>query len=348
MTKYLLQNIAAKNALTVIDSFLGFFFKPQKNPPSPPKKLLLCNGAHLGDCILTTSLLPALKKTYPDLKIGMLVGSWSKAVVENHPLVDQIHTCDHWKLNRSPLSLTKKLASYRKSKAKALLEIVDYDTAIDCNFHFPNFAHLLFKAKIPTRIGFTSAGFGPFLTHPKPWTFSKESVVTSFATLLPPHDSTFLKPTLPKRATSPYKDYIVVHMGSGSPLKDWPLNKWKELCQKLEKKIIFTGRGKKESEAIAYVAGELPQAINLCDQLDFNAFVAVIAEADLLISVDTSAGHIAAAFDVPSVLIYPGIHPPTLWAPFSPYATIVTSQLKCIQQIDVETVYKRVISKLQS
>lgn len=341
MTKYLLQNPYAKMSLSAIDTFLSLFFHPQKNPLPCPKKLLLCNGAHLGDCILTTALLPALKEAYPDLKIGMLVGSWSQPIVENHPLIDRTHFVDHWKLNRSSLTLAQKIAHYRKTKKKVLPELSDYDTAVDCYFHFPNNAPLLYQAKIPTRIGFISAGFGPLLTHPHPWPFRQESVVNSFATLLPSLRQSLLKPTLFPHKNSPYNDYCVIHMGTGDPARKWPLEKWKELTAKLKQKLIFTGQGRQEWDDIEEVIANRPSCLNLCNKLNFCELVSIIAGADLLISVETAAGHIASAVDTPSVLLY-ATYPPTLWAPYSPKATVI-SMKDGIKQIDVEQVYQNVV-----
>lgn len=69
--EYPIQNKPAKHLLSLVDRFLSPFSKVPK-PIPPPKKLLLCNGTHLGDVILTTSLLPPLKSAYPDLQIDIL------------------------------------------------------------------------------------------------------------------------------------------------------------------------------------------------------------------------------------------------------------------------------------
>jgi hypothetical protein len=65
------------------------------------RKILIANGAHLGDIVLATSVLPALKQRFPGAQLGMLVGSWSRPVIDQHPLLDWIHTVDHWKASRA-------------------------------------------------------------------------------------------------------------------------------------------------------------------------------------------------------------------------------------------------------
>ncbi len=122
----------------------------------------------MGDALMMTSLLAALKSADPEVKLGVVVGSWSRPIVEGHPLIDVVHTVDHWKLNRSPLPLWKKIVQYYATKRRAVREIraQSYDAAIDFYPFFPNAIPLLWQAKVPMRIGFTSGGFGPVLTIP--------------------------------------------------------------------------------------------------------------------------------------------------------------------------------------
>src|SRR5690242_12990512 len=66
-----------------------------------PKRILVVNGAHVGDVVMSTAVLGALRSAYPASEIGFVAGSWSKMVVTNHPMVDFVHVVDHWKMNRS-------------------------------------------------------------------------------------------------------------------------------------------------------------------------------------------------------------------------------------------------------
>ena len=331
--------------LGMVDRLLRPFSRAPK-PIPPPKSLLLCNSRHLGDVILTTSLLPPLKAAYPNLKIGMAVGSWSQCIIENHPLVDHIHTVDHWKCNRSPLSWQKKLRHYQRTRNQAQKEIqqVGYDIAIDCPFHFPNYASLLFRAKIPTRIGFNSAGFGPLLTHPDTWNNRNQSAALSFFSLLENLPSLsqhrdIVCPSLPFQRSLSKQNYLVLHIGSGNPTKEWSKEKWRELAKQLiadDHRLYFTGRGERERKIIEWITKDLAQTENLCDRLDWEEFVSMRAGAERLIGVDSCAGHVAAAVDTPSLLLYTARHPPTLWKPYSEKATILTD----LHNVDTADIYE--------
>ena len=108
---YLARNPCLYLYLKVLDAFFSFIkvFKKTSAFELSPKKILIIQLAHKGDVIMTTSILPIIKKAYPMATVGMLIGSWSKEVVQEHPLVDILHILDHPKLNRSDKSLIKKI-----------------------------------------------------------------------------------------------------------------------------------------------------------------------------------------------------------------------------------------------
>jgi ADP-heptose:LPS heptosyltransferase len=364
--KYPIYNPVAYWTLFLIDWILDHALSPflKKNfPIPPPKKILLCNTAHLGDVILTTALLPVLKRAFPDAKIGMLVGSWSSPIVENHPLVEQVHTIDHWKVNRKLHSSLQKFYHYFKMRQGVQRELrtLGYDLAIDSSPHFPNMSYLLWRVKIPTRIGFVSAGFAPLLTHTQNYRPENRPIVEAFFTLLADlnlqPDHSLLRPLLNLEKRRVRKDYLVIHIGAGKEESKWVIEKWRELAKRLIQEgesLLFTGKGEEENRSIQEVIRGLPRAQNLCDQLTWKQFVATLQEASLLIGVDTSAGHIAAAVDTPALLLYTGIHPPKLWAPYGEKIQIVThpvscspcfrgcKSMACIRSITVEQVYQAV------
>ncbi len=342
LRKYPIYNPVAYACITCLDAILKLILPQKKTTPPAPCKLLICNRAHLGDVILTTSLLPAIKQAYPNIKIGMAVGSWSLPVIQNHPLVDQVHVID-------------------QTRRGALKEIIafDYDTAIDCGFHYPNLALLLWQARIPIRIGFESAGLSPFLTHKFPWQArANASAVHAYFSLLadfPEINSASLRPTLPLSPKKEVDPYIVIHMGSRNAQKEWPLEKWIELTQRLQGyHLYFTGKGKKEFAHIEAIRAHFPKVKNLCDTLSWPEFIGTIQNAKLLIGIDTSAGHVAAATQTPAVLLFTSIHPPNLWRPFYKEIHVITKSLpchtclkgcrsmSCIKEISVERVFEKV------
>lgn len=293
--------------------------------PEKAEKVLVCNAGHLGDIVLSTAVLRPLKEAFPLAKIGFLGGSWTKELLENHPLIHRVHIVDHWKTNRSEESLVAKWARYRKQYKETAREIqtARYDLAIDLRFHYPTFAPVLWKAKVPCRIGYNSAGFGPLLTHPRRWVQRSRPVVECFKDLLPCFSSPSLRPYLTERSEK-RESFLIMHMGCGDLRRSWPFEKWISLTSKLTLKgyqLIFTGADKKEALAARSLVRQFPNCKNLCNQLSLQEFFTLVAKAQLLIGVESFAGHVAAAFETPSVLFY--YNAGETWKPMSSKACVL-------------------------
>ncbi len=304
-------------------------------------KILVCNPAHIGDVILTTAVLPVLKSAFPEAKIGMLIGSWSRNVVENHQLVDFIHLFDHPVLNRSNQSNKAKKKRGSKTWQKVLPEIADYDLAFDMYSLFPtNAGNLLYKAGVPERVGFWLSLAKHFYNHQ---IFSLEVVAAKKHHIVEQHGSLLrgfgiaedhlqkLKPTLEykNRVQDPQhpKEYVVVHMGVGGKKREWNTLRWKELALKLETlglPIVYVGRGRKEREEIAEATHGLKNPLNFCDTLEWRELLPLIQNARLLIGLESMAGHMAAVMQTPSVVIYGGTASVASWRPYSDKCQIVT------------------------
>ena len=76
--------------------------------PAAPR-ILLIRPDHLGDLVLTTPILHALKEHAPDAHITMMVGPWSSEVVARHPAIDRLIPCPFPGFQRA---LQKPLAPY--------------------------------------------------------------------------------------------------------------------------------------------------------------------------------------------------------------------------------------------
>jgi len=77
---------------TKISCIMGelFFLFRRKTIPDNPKKILIIRSGALGDVLMSTPFLTALRKRYPESKISYLVGKWSSAILKNNPNIDRI------------------------------------------------------------------------------------------------------------------------------------------------------------------------------------------------------------------------------------------------------------------
>jgi len=316
----------------VILHCFDFFLPRIKSKPIPQKieRLLISNIAHLGDLVLATSILEPIKKAYPGIKIGFLVSSFSKQVIEEHPLVDFIHVFDHWKLNRAKIPFWKKVFCYFRTRSLAIKEIKGkhYDVALDLYIYFPNTIFLFWQSRIPIRVGYQSGGAGPLLTHSLPRVDNKRHIVENHFALLEflgifSSPQVFPLP-IPEEIAS-LEGLVIFHMGEPGSLKAWKPEYWKTLGRSLKGvQIAFTGQNKEEFEAAAHIVQEIPSALNLCGKLSFLELACLIKKAKLLISVDSVPLHLAASYKTPTIALFSKHSFPDQWRPLNPKAVCLT------------------------
>jgi ADP-heptose:LPS heptosyltransferase len=350
----------ARLLINTLDSTLRLFIHSRLPPPiTRPHRILLANYGHLGDVVMSTVCLTILQQAWPDVEIGFLIGSWSRPVLEGHPDVARLHIVDHWFMDRGPANRPLKAMRYWSASRRVAGEIrqANYDVAIDLRAYRPNAIPVLWLAGVPVRIGYTSVGFGPLLTHPQQFVFQRrhESAVQSdLLRMLPIPKECLDSPVFrlsPATANATREvdvllaskgwsgqPFIVIHMAASVPVRDWPTANWQSLTKRLAaegRRVILTGRGRRDRSLIERVVAGLPDnqdgsILNACDKLSFAGLVELIRRAEIVFSVETMAGHIAAAVGTPCVAIYGGMSDPKQWAPRpGPDIRVVTHVVPC-------------------
>jgi heptosyltransferase-2 len=319
-----------------------------------PKRILVLNGAHIGDIVISTSILPILRSAYPNAQIGFVTGSWSKMVVKDHPDVDFIHCVDHWWINRDGKSLFSKVRHFLRTRSIALREIRElrYDMAL-CIYPFPlaDLMEMAWCAGIPVLLGFrrslcrslatsaTEVPGNPFLTEGaiqaevlRPLSLDNRHLHKRKATL-PESKLEAIREVCDLLKVTRIEDssYRVIHMGSGIVKRELPLDFWREVAQDLSQNhtLVFTGKGEREAANASRVTDGLSRCINACDRLSWDGFVAAIRFADVLYGVESMAGHVAAAVGTPSISAYTAMSGVARWRPDSDTSAVYTKHLSC-------------------
>jgi ADP-heptose:LPS heptosyltransferase len=342
-------------AFVIVDYFLHFLLKKIEsiNQIRKPRSILIVNGAHIGDVLLSTSLIPLLRSSFPDAKIGLLVGSWSLLALSKTNIVDEIHVVDHYRLNRTHKSIYKKIWQFILTARSAINELhnCSYDVAINL-YAKPNIIPLLWLSGIPNRIGYVNGGFGPLLTHPFQWKNSDLHITAYHLELLTALDlkinsSSELNYVIPKPTSSEldslYKlfggalaigmKYTIIHIGTGEEKREWPRERWRDLSIELILKgdqLVFTGYGEREANMISWITDGLENCINLCGILDWRQFVSVISKASIVYCVESVASHVSAALGTPCIAVWSGLNKPKYFKPLGNLTKTLTANVECI------------------
>jgi ADP-heptose:LPS heptosyltransferase len=123
------------------------------------------------------------------------------------------------------------------------------------------------------------------------------------------------------RAPTPSPHLVAIHPGSGSPRKNWPLDRWHALAPWLEREcrvhlLIISG----EAEPRDLLAG-IGEPLH---QLPLGELADRLAQCELFVGHDSGISHLAAATGVPLLLLF-GPTDPAMWAPPTPRAQVLRS-----------------------
>lgn len=344
--------------LRVFDLVLALL--PARSGPLPevPKRILLMNAAYNGDVLMSTSVIPLLRKAFPDAEIGFVGGSWANQVVANHPDLARTHVIDLFRLNRSKISLAAKLQQQWRTQVQARREIMacKYDMAIDLFTGFPPLSWFAWSCCIPCRIGYMNRGFGALLTVPLSLNVEPGKHETSYhVDLLAPlgisSDGAISHPDLPEPSEAACASaahrlgwsslgeypFFVIHPGTGEPQKEWPINRWQSLLQSLasdhEYRIVLTGHGPRDRAVIDELLTDVPNpngnVIDACGLFGWNELCAVFRHAQVVIGTDSMSGHLASAWQTPTITLATGMSDPARWRPASLTGSVLYSPREC-------------------
>jgi predicted lipopolysaccharide heptosyltransferase III len=123
--------------------------------------------------------------------------------------------------------------------------------------------------------------------------------------------------------------FAVFHPGAARAEKFWEADRWVELINRARPKIdiILTGtHSRLEQEHIQQIKTKLREPIvDLSGRTDLLTFAALIAQARLLVTVDSAAMHLAAATETPQIVLF-GPTNPFHWRPRESSALILRGE----------------------
>ena len=118
--------------------------------PMHPRRIVIIRPCCIGDVVMATAALTALREAFPDAHISFAVGSWSARAIENHPALDAILDTGADIPWRSPADFWRLARILRRGR---------YDTAVSL-VRSPLMSLAVWLAGIPLRAGMDSGGRG--------------------------------------------------------------------------------------------------------------------------------------------------------------------------------------------
>lgn len=309
-------------------------------PPIPPewraaRRILAVRLDNLGDVLVTTPALRAIKESLPEAvltllaspvgaQVGRLVTGVERVLVYEAPWVDPWQRLPH-----DPA---------RERRVLAMLRARDFDGAII----FTSFrqsplpaAYMCYLAGIPLRLGATWDGAGSLLTtrlRPSEALMHEaqrhlemvgaiglRAASDRLGLAVPPIARARVRARL--NAWGPVGGPLVVlHPGCSMPARTYPWQAFAEaadlLVEALGARVVITGMAEERGLAEQIRGYMRRPAVALAGELSLAELCALVETADLVVTNNTGPMHIAAALQTPVVALFALTNPPEQWGPW--------------------------------
>ena len=271
-------------------------------------KILIIHTAFIGDIVLSTPLIQKLKDLYPKSEIDYLTLPTNQSVLYNNPNLNEIILYDKKGKDKGIKGFLKVLKILKQKK---------YDYAV-IPHRFIKSILLAKLAKIPDIVGFDVATGSSLLDKKVHYDMKKHEVerllnlVEYEGKKIPvriyPAKENFVKieKMLKNSGYTGKKQQklILVAPGSQRPEKMWPIEKYREVIQKLKKnENYFIGiTGSKSEKELPLNFEKDKNVIDFRGEISLVEFGALISKADVVVGNDSSPIHIASGFEKPFVI----------------------------------------------
>ena len=337
--------IAALKTVDVAGRILFAPFRALRRASSPPgaiQRILVIEPWNIGDVVLVTPFLSALRDRFSDARISLLARPYARQLLANTGLVDEVIDAElPW---TAPIHKYRFDATARRHMRDLIAMLRDrkFDLTIDARMDVRS--NLLAAITLaPRRIGYDIGGGGWLLTEALPSNRDdthKHADWDDLLALLPGEGRVAKRsPTRPllvvtrdekedaerllTRELGPGGPTIGYHPGGSHPGKRWPGGHFRELSRLLlnevgGRHVVMLGPDDEDP-------GDWP-ASTLVVRPGLRELMAIISCCDVFICNDSGPMHIADALRIPLVAIFE-IGNPKWFGPTSPSSVVVAGEL---------------------
>lgn len=315
-----------------------------------PKRILIILIAGIGDLIMASSSLRALRNSHPDAEIHLLTSSEASFLAVNYPYIDQVWAFPVRELRKDKFQVLRAInviREMRKSQFDLCLNLYRVTTLRGAL----RMGLLTSLVRAQIKAGHDSMGFGLFLDKKAAKeTFRNRHFTDAMMDLAElaggvPDDQrieVFWDESVEARWANVFSKEgqaikplcIGINPGADRPEKRWSPENYASVADRLselrEAKIFVFGGPGEEDLAFPIEKAMKHPVTNLAGKLSLNELAYVISRLDLFVTNDSGPMHIAAAVKTPVVALF-GPEDPVYTKPYtSPdLYRIVQKELDC-------------------
>jgi len=286
-------------------------------------RILFVRPDHVGDVLLTLPAVAALRRTLPGAYLAYAAAPAAAGIAQRCPNLDETVT-----VRFPPFGVQQSDGvAWRETLHVESAGLANaFDAALLVRPDDPWSGQLVAAASIPIRLGFDMPRTRPYLTEALPVPGNRHVALDGFdladallarlsagarterlldaCLALSPDDEEQAREVLVDADAG--EPLIVVHPGSGWPLKNWPVPRWRQLAAELARRFdtrpVVAGTAAERSLAREVADGT--RTVDLAGRLSLGALAAVHRRARLVVTTDSGALHLAAVMGAPVVALF--------------------------------------------
>lgn len=293
---------------------------------APFQRALLIRGGALGDFLLTVPVLQSLRTAAPSSRIELLAYPGLGALAKNAGIVDEVRSIEY-----GPMAgffargavLDPALREYFGSFDLVISYLYDPDGIFHENLRGSGARRVVIGPHRPV-VGAHAIDqlAAPLIDLGLPLCGRASRIGTARVE----HDV----PT------------VALHPGSGSAVKNWPVENWRQLAEHLladnpDVRLTVIG-GEADAPVLAALRDFAPQErVVFWENLDLADLGGRLAGAQFYLGHDTGISHLAAAVGAPSLLLF-GPTDPGVWSPPHDHVRVLRAPEGRLENLGVNTV----------
>ena len=312
-------------------------------------KIFLDGIMHMGDMLMTASVLPVLRKHCPDAEIVYLATADLAFVAEMLDGVDRVipYAYKSGGGTRDVFRIARNLGR-EKFDLGVSLDPRERVTLMKWLARMP--VRLSMEQGLGWKLGWEKMLYTQDLPLPPGWEFEVHSLSANFQQMLRLYfhdaDSQYVSPRFKPftqeieawcadlMTRHPAPKHVALCIQSSSPTKDWPAEKFSHICNWLidtyGARVYLTGIPSHEARAKEILKGiERPdQVVDLIGKSSFQQLAGLLSHMDLLLSLDTGTAHVGGVAGCPVITLFTH-NSPTLYRAPGPRSLCVSGHAPC-------------------
>jgi heptosyltransferase-2 len=297
------------------------------------KSLLVIRGGAIGDFLLTLPAIRLLREAFPGCRLEIVGYRHICAIAGHRYYADTVRSIEYAPMAGffNPRSiLDPNLSEYFSGFGQVISYLFDPDGIFESNLQRCGVRHLI-SADPRVNDGDHAAiqlarpleCLGLFLDDPA-------------ATLFPNDTDRLEAANLLRDVPGPF---LVIHPGSGSDKKNWPLDRWIGLVSELTDSghAILAVGGECDAARLQTLHAKFPEALTILEGVPLTTLAAVIERASFFVGHDSGISHLAAAAGTRCLLLF-GPTDPAVWAPRNPGVQVLAHPRGSLAEIPVADV----------